>query len=1021
MSSRRPLRSSPAPQAFPPPLIALIAILALILGSMLAASHRRAHAAPFRVLVYSESTNASHGPVPAGIRAVRELGAENGFDVEATSSSAVFNDTDLARFQAVVFNNTEATPGEGRLLEADERAALRSYIRAGGGWVGLHAAAGDGSDWDWYAGLTGAVLDRSTPVRTGRIDVLDHAHPSTSGLPDLWERTEEWYDWRADPASDVHTLARIKVRDGLTGLDEGRDHPWSWCQNYDGGRSWFTAGGHVARSFREEGFLDHLLGGIEWAAGAKPGDCSATRTGSFRRTALATDGLADPVDLAVAPDLRVFFAERAGKVKVVDQRSMRVSTAIDFAYAPETVDRSGGLVGLTLDPAFARNGRLYVLRSEKAGNRLLLSRFTVSGNTAEPASEKRLLTVPVGTGKKGSREGSSPVSASLAFDAKGVLHTATPAAADLSVADDPNDLRGKILRIVPQDDGTYTVPEGNLHAPGTAGTRPEIYATGLRHPYRIAADPRSGALLVADQGPEGTVGYLRITEAGVVGRPYCADGATTRRTGPALDCAAPVGGPPRATRAVTTAPVTDAPLSGSVYDHDPAVSERTAFPAYFDGKWLSYDPVGRRFTTLSFTRADQTFTDPRFDPVDAGALQSVDGAFEDMEWHRPTAARFGPDGSLYVVDHGLDGGTGPAGGNEGAGVHRIDYAGDGGLPEATITADRDNGSAPLTVAFDSAGSGLHGKPPVTYAWDFDGDGTTDSTAANPSHTYRGEGRFTARLTVTGPGGTTALAGQEITVGNSRPELTLRQQHGGGLFTFGDTLAFTVAVTDRDGGEPEPVDCSRVVVRSRLGTGTPLRPVARPPGCRGEIVTAAGDRHGRDPDLPYTLTARYTDRGAPALTGSASLTLRTAFREAEHFAATGGAHGGAVAAGRTNASGGRTLTEIEDGDWIAFDPVHLGNVDSVMVGAIACGIGGTIDFRAGSPTGRLLGSVSVAGTGSRGAIVSPTTALEDPGAGVRLYVVFTNAGWSSERSDLFTVDWLHFRGPGNRRKPSAARP
>ncbi|MFD4033369.1 ThuA domain-containing protein [Streptomyces sp. NPDC058637] len=1021
MSSCPPLRSGPASQVFPPPLIALIAILALILGSVLATTHRRTHAAPFRVLVYSKSTNASHGPVAAGIQAVRELGAENGFDVEATSSSAVFNDADLARFQAVVFNNTEPTPGGGRLLETDERAALRSYIRAGGGWVGLHAAAGAGSDWDWYAGLTGAVLDRSTPVRTGRIHVLDHAHPSTSGLPDLWERAEEWYDRRADPAPDAHILARIKARDGLTGLDEGRDRPWSWCQNYDGGRSWFTAGGHATRSFREEGFLDHLLGGIEWAAGAKPGDCSATRTGSFRRTALATDGLADPVDLAVAPDLRVFFAERTGKVKVIDQRSMRVSTAIDFAYAPETADRSGGLVGLALDPGFARNGRLYVLRSEKAGKRLLLSRFTVSGNTVEPASEKQLLTVPAGAGNENSREG-HPLSASLAFDAQGVLYTATPAAADLTVADDPNDLRGKILRIVPQDDGTYTVPEGNLHAPGTADTRPEILASGLRHPYRIAADPRSGALLVADQGPDGTVGYRRITEAGVAGRPYCAGGATPHKS-PADGCAAPAGGPPRATGAVTTAPATDAPLSGSVYHHDPAVSETTAFPAYFEGKWLSYDSAGRRFTTLSFTRverADQTFTDPRSDPVDAGSLQSVDGVFEDMEWNRPTAARFGPDGSLYVVDHGLDGGTGSAGGNEGAGVHRIDYAGDDPLPEATITADRDNGSAPLTVAFDSAVSGLHGKPPEAYAWDFDGDGTTDSTAANPSHTYRGKGGFTARLTVTGPGGATALAGQEITVGNRRPEVTIRQQHDGGVFTFGDTLAFTVAVTDRDDGEPGPVDCSRVVVRSPLGTGTPLRPVARPPGCRGAIVTAAGDRHGRDPDLPYTLTAQYTDRGAPALTGSASLTLRTAFREAEHFAATGGAHDGAVAAGRTNASGDRTLTEIEDGDWIAFDPIHLGNVDSVMVGAIACGIGGTIDFRAGSPTGRLLGSVSVAGTRSRGAIVSPTTPLEDPGGGVELYVVFTNPRWSSEKSDLFTVDWLHFRGPGNG-KGAAAHP
>ncbi|RPK84584.1 Soluble aldose sugar dehydrogenase YliI precursor [Streptomyces sp. ADI97-07] len=1026
--SSRPLSSSPTPssspvpsssapsQAFPPPLIALVALMALILGTMLVAAPPRAHAAPFRVLVYSGTTGAAHASAPAGIEAILELGAENGFDVEATSSSAVFNDVDLARFQAVVFNNTESAPGRGDLLDADERAALRSYIRAGGGWVGLHAAAATERDWDWYEGLAGAVLDRHTPVRTGRINVLDHAHPSTRGLPDLWERTDEWYDWRTDPAPGVHTLARVTVRDGITGLDEGVDHPWSWCQNYDGGRSWFTAGGHTASAFREEGFLTHLLGGIEWAAGAKSGDCSATRTGSFRRTTLAADGLADPVDLAVAPDRRVFFAERTGKVKVIDQQSMRVSTAVDFGYTQKDVDRAGGLVGLALDPGFAWNSRLYVLHSDKAGDGLVLSRFTVSGKTVDPASERRLLTLPGGTD-----EADSPVSASLAFGGEGVLHVATSGTADLSVADAPNDLRGKILRITPQDDGTYTVPEGNLFAPGTAGTRPEIYATGLRNPYRITADPRSGALLVSEQGPEGTVGHLRITEAGVADRPSCTDDTAARHRGPALDCtAASTDGPPGSAAAVVggppRTPVTGGPLSGAVYAHDPAGSDRTAFPAYFEGKWLAYDPVGSRFTTLSFQRADQTFSDDRSASVEAGALQSVDGVFTDMEWHRPTAARFGPDGSLYVVDGGTGSGADKAGGDEGAGVHRIDYAGDRRLPEAAITTDRDNGPAPLTVTFD--GSGPHGRAPVTYAWDFDGDGSTDSTAANPSHTYRDEGRFTARLTVTGPGGETALAGQDVAVGNTRPLVTLRQPPDGGVFTFGDTLALTVGVTDEEGGRAGPVDCSRVVVRSPLGTAAPLRPVARPPGCRGELVTHAGDHQGRGPDVPYTLTAEYTDRGTPALTGSASLTLRAAFREAEHFTSTGGPHGGAVAAGRANASGGRTLAEIEDGDWVAFDPVRLGNVDSVMVGATACGIGGRIDFRAGSPTGRLLGSVSVAGTGARGAIVSPTTAIEDPGSGVRLYVVFTNPRWSSEGSDLFTVDWLHFHGPGTGRAPSS---
>lgn len=214
----------------------------------------------FRVLVYSGGAHGPRGTIRAGVEAVRELGARNGFGVEATDDPAVFDDSRLARFHAVVFNNTAAAPeGDGGLHERG-RAALQQYVRAGGGWVGLHDASDGAGDWDWYRGLVGAALDRSAPVQAGRVEVLDRAHPSTVALPDLWERTEDWLSWRTGPSATVHTLARIRVRDGITGLDEGVDHPWSWCQDYDGGRSWFTAGGHAPSAFHEEYFLAHLLG-----------------------------------------------------------------------------------------------------------------------------------------------------------------------------------------------------------------------------------------------------------------------------------------------------------------------------------------------------------------------------------------------------------------------------------------------------------------------------------------------------------------------------------------------------------------------------------------------------------------------------------------------------------------------------------------------------------------------------------------------------------------------------------------
>ncbi len=963
-------------------------------------------AASYRVLVYSEVTNSDHPSIPAGIEAVRKLGAEHDFEVETTADSSVFNDADLGRFQAIVFNNTNSTPETGDLLNAEERAALQRYIRAGGGWVGLHSASASERDWEWYEGLVGAIFDKHPTPQTGRVKVLDHAHPSTRHLPDLWERQEEWYNWRTNPTSKVHTLAQIKVRDGIDGLDEGVDHPFSWCQNYDGGRSWFTAGGHDEASFQEEGFVQHLLGGIQWAAGAAEGDCTATRTGSFQRTPLATSDLADPFELAVAPDRRVFFAQRTGKLKVIDQETMKVSTALDFAYTPEMTSQSDGLLGLTLDPGFAENNWLYLLYSDKVEKRLNLSRFTADGNTVDPASEKRLLTVPT---LRGEGRANSHMAGSLTFDKDGNLYAATgdntdPFASDgftpidegegrrawdaQMTAGNTNDLRGKVLRITPEDDGTYSVPEGNLFAPGTEKTRSEIYAMGMRNPFRITTDPLSGALMVADygpdaraakadRGPEGTVEYTRITEAGNFGWPYCIGNNTpfndydfaTKTSGPKFDCSALVNDSPNNTGLRELPPAQPAtvwyaysasaefpevgtggggPMGGPVYDYDPDNTYRTKFPEYFEGKAFNYELTRRWFKTFSFQSEDQAFTDPRFDPVKAGDLQSVNGIFEDMEWNQPFDADFGPDGAMYVIDFGLGSGTGRGGSNEGAGIYRIDYVGDGRLPDAKISVDRDSGTDPLTVKFSSEGSGLPGDQPVSYAWDFDGDGTTDSTEADPSHTYTAKGLHTARLTVTGPDELTALAVLDITVGNTRPEVTIQQPPDGGMFSFGDTIPFTVKVADEEDGRSGPIDCSRVVVQSQLGHDTHLHPLDNYTGCTGEIVTDAGDSHGPGQNLYYGITAQYEDKGAPdapALTGSTSLTLRTSFREAEHRTMTGGANGGADIGSRADASGGKRLIEIEDGDWIAFDPVNLKGVESVTVGASSGGLGGTVEFRA----------------------------------------------------------------------------
>ncbi|MFE9857323.1 carbohydrate-binding protein [Streptomyces sp. NPDC005780] len=136
----------------------------------------------------------------------------------------------------------------------------------------------------------------------------------------------------------------------------------------------------------------------------------------------------------------------------------------------------------------------------------------------------------------------------------------------------------------------------------------------------------------------------------------------------------------------------------------------------------------------------------------------------------------------------------------------------------------------------------------------------------------------------------------------------------------------------------------------------------------------------------------------------------AFCEAEWFTTTGGTHGGAVTARRAGDSGGRRITEIEDGDWIDLGVVSPRSVDSVTVRASSGGLGGTVEFRAGSPAGPLLGSLAVPFTGGWDRPASPTARLTGAVGGVRLFAVFANPAWRAGTADLFAVDWFRFDGP-----------
>ncbi|GAA2657842.1 ThuA domain-containing protein [Streptomyces vastus] len=220
-----------------------------------------------RVLVFSKTAGFRHDSIPDGIAAVKDLGAEGGFTVDATEDGGAFTSRNLAKYDAVVFLSTT-----GDVLNEAQQSAFEGYIRRGGGYVGIHAAADTEYDWAFYGGLAGAYFQSHPAIQPARIDVEDHAHPATSHLGEAWDRTDEWYNYRSNPRDRAHILASLD-ESSYTGGTMNGDHPIAWCQNYQGGRAFYTGIGHTKESYADPAARRHLLGGVRWAIGAAEADC----------------------------------------------------------------------------------------------------------------------------------------------------------------------------------------------------------------------------------------------------------------------------------------------------------------------------------------------------------------------------------------------------------------------------------------------------------------------------------------------------------------------------------------------------------------------------------------------------------------------------------------------------------------------------------------------------------------------------------------------------------------------------
>lgn len=215
-----------------------------------------------RVLVFSHTVGFRHDSIADGIATIRQIGEQYDIVADATENPAEFTDANLAQYNAVVFLLTT-----GDVLNPNQQVAFERYIQAGGGYLGIHSAADTEYGWAWYGRLMGAYFQGHPEIQAADSYVEDHNHPSTLTLPDLWRRTDEWYNYRTNPRDAGVTVLAVLDESTYQGGTMGTDHPISWYHHFDGGRSWYTGMGHTRQSYQEPLFVEHLTGGLLFAVG----------------------------------------------------------------------------------------------------------------------------------------------------------------------------------------------------------------------------------------------------------------------------------------------------------------------------------------------------------------------------------------------------------------------------------------------------------------------------------------------------------------------------------------------------------------------------------------------------------------------------------------------------------------------------------------------------------------------------------------------------------------------------------
>ena len=805
-----------------------------------------------RVLVFSKTAGFRHGSIGVGKTAIMQLGKENGFAVDTTEDAEAFKEENLKKYQAVVFLNTT-----GDVLNPKQQAVFERFIQSGGGYMGIHAATDCEYNWPWYGKLAGAYFKNHPRQQNAKLIVHDRTHISTSHLPEIWERYDEWYNFKAAPGKEVNILISIDEK-SYEGGQNGDSHPMAWYHDFDGGRAFYTEFGHTNESFADPLYLKHILGGIKYAIGnnAKK-DYSKTKSmlvpdeDRFTKNVLAGGVFDEPTEMAILPNFDILVTQRKGEVMHYSNTTKKVTQVAKFDLYSKSgvqgINAEEGLIGITADPDFAKNNYIYMFyaTNDTAANRL--SRFVFKDGKLDLKSEKKVLDVA------SQRKICCHTGGSLTFGPDGSLFISTGdnttpfnqpnskytlegfGAIDNREgfeqydgrrgSSNTNDLRGKVLRIKVNPDATYSIPEGNLFPPGTPKTRPEIYAMGTRNPYRISVDRKTGFLYWGDVGPDagndkpdekGSRGYDELNQARKAGYfgyplfignnyPYRQFNYETGEVGEFFDPKKPMNFSKNNTGLQQLPPVSPAfiwyPYAASTEFPEVGTGGRNAMagPVYhseFYPKATRYpDYFNGKLLFYEWIRGWMKMVS-----MDAeGNYQQMEPFMESTKFKSPMDVEVGPDGRLYVLEYG----SGWFSKNADAALSRIDYNGGNRAPKAKINVPKLSGSIPFTVKVDAVGSTDADNDALSYVWHFGAAVRPPVTTPNTSFTLTKAGEYAIYVEVKDPkGGVTRSEVVKVYAGNEAPEVSVKLEAGNKFYFPGQPVPYTVNVKDKEDGTTE---------------------------------------------------------------------------------------------------------------------------------------------------------------------------------------------------------------------------